>query len=128
MLTQTQQVGIKLCQLAQTVEALAHAVQRGDADGRHRQGQYQHQGKAQAEFAGHAQVGQHTVLARAHRRFPFCVRGYPEGQGGNVAADEQGPGVRIVSNSYERVVFSLAEVALHAGGRPGHGNPAHKRH
>ncbi|MNG88112.1 hypothetical protein D3C79_469360 [compost metagenome] len=81
VLAQAQQVGIELGQLAQAVEALANTVQRGNANGRHRQGQHQHQGKAQAKFAGHAQVGQHTVLARAHRRFPFCVRGYPEGQG-----------------------------------------------
>lgn len=73
VLAQAQQVGIELRQLAQTVEALANAVQGSNADGRHCQGKYQHQGKAQAEFAGHAQVGQHTVLARAHRRLPFCV-------------------------------------------------------
>ncbi|MCY1426684.1 hypothetical protein D9M71_425090 [compost metagenome] len=71
MLAQTQQVGIELGQLTQAVEALANAVQRRDADSRHRQCQQQHQGKAQAKFAGHAQVGQHTVLARAHRRSPF---------------------------------------------------------
>ncbi|XRA83179.1 hypothetical protein RPN52_09500 [Pseudomonas putida] len=46
-------------------------MQRHDADGRDRQRQQQHQGKAQAKFAGHAQVGQHTVLARAHHRSPF---------------------------------------------------------
>ncbi|MND74953.1 hypothetical protein D3C80_665610 [compost metagenome] len=71
VLAQAQQVGIELGQLAQAVEALANTVQRGNANGRHRQGQHQHQGKAQAKFAGHAQVGQHTVLARAHRRSPF---------------------------------------------------------
>ncbi|MNM60867.1 hypothetical protein D3C81_721600 [compost metagenome] len=80
VLAQPEQVSIELGQLAQAVKALADTVQRGDANGRHGQGQQQHQGKAQAEFAGHAQVGQNTVLGRAHRRFPFTLSGFAEGQ------------------------------------------------
>ncbi len=86
MLAQAQQVGIELGQLAQAVEALANTVQRGNANGRHRQGQHQHQGKAQAEFAGHAQVGQHTVLARAHADSPSVCEVIPKAKGGNVAS------------------------------------------
>ncbi|MNH31027.1 hypothetical protein D3C79_913550 [compost metagenome] len=86
MLAQPEQVGIELGQLAQAVKALAHTVQRGDANGRHRQGQQQHQGKAQAQFAGHAQVGQNTVLGRAHRRFPFTLSGLPKAKRGNDAS------------------------------------------
>ena len=86
VLAQPQQVGIDLAQLTQAVEALANTVQRGDADGRHRDGQQQHQGKPQAQFTGHAQVGQNTVPARRHRRSPSPCKVLPRAKRGNVIA------------------------------------------
>ncbi|MNG87806.1 hypothetical protein D3C79_466240 [compost metagenome] len=86
MLAQTMQVGIELAQLAKFVETLTHPLQRRNADGRHRQGQQQHQGKSQAQFAGHAQVGQNTVPTRAHRRSPFTLSGFPKTKSGNGGA------------------------------------------
>ncbi|MNM90478.1 hypothetical protein D3C81_1027410 [compost metagenome] len=127
VLAQLEQVGIELAQLAQATEMLADAVQRGNADGCHRQGQQQYQGKAQAQLAGHAQVGQKTLPARLHTP-PPCSQDLQRPSVATIALNSQGLEDAIVSNSYERVVISLLKVAPHAKETTERGHPAHERH